>query len=349
MSAALLDAAAVSAVDSTSQLSEALDLATHLRDALWRVDSAGIVASEAPGGLVIAGMGGSGVGALLALGALAGRLRFPMAVAQGYALPGWVGEDALVLVSSYSGGTEEALSCYDDAKARGARRVVATTGGALAERARADGVPVVPLPGGFQPRAAVGYATVVALEVAALAGAAPSLRAEIETAATLVERLADAWAPAAAEDNAAKTLARRLHDTVPVTVGAELTAPVAYRWKCQFNENAKQPAFSSQLPEADHNEICGWEAADGHLAAVLLSEPGLHERNRARMELTGRLIADTGVRVESVEAEGDSPLERMFSLILLGDLVSLYCAVLRGVDPVDIATIDRLKSELAAR
>jgi glucose/mannose-6-phosphate isomerase len=343
----VLDAAAVSAVDSTAQFSEALDLATHLRDALWRVDSAGITPSDAPGGLVVAGMGGSGVGALLALGALRDRLKRPMAVTRDYTLPGWVGPDALVLVSSYSGDTEEALSCYDDAGRREARRVVTTTGGELAARARADGVPVIPLPGGFQPRAAVGYATVVALEVAALAGAAPSLRAEVEAAAALVERLAADWGPAGAEDNAAKSLARRLYRTVPVAVGAELTAPVAYRWKCQFNENAKQPAFSSELPEADHNEICGWEAADESLVAVLLSEPGLHERNLARLELTGRLIADTGVQVEPVEAEGDSPLERLFSLILLGDLVSLYCAVLRDVDPVDIAMIDRLKSELA--
>jgi glucose/mannose-6-phosphate isomerase len=349
MAQRVLDAAAVSAVDSTAQFSEALDLATHLRDALWRVDSAGITASEAPGGLVVAGMGGSGVGALLALGAVRDRLRRPMAVTRDYTLPGWVGPDALVLVSSYSGDTEEALSCYDDARRRGARLVVTTTGGELAVRARADGVPVIPLPGGFQPRAAVGYATVVALEVAALAGVAPSLRAEVEVAAALVERLAGDWGPAGPEDNPAKALARRLYQTVPVAVGAELTAPVAYRWKCQFNENAKQPAFSSELPEADHNEICGWEAADEPLAAVLLSEPGLHERNHARLELTGRLIADTGVQVEPVEAEGDSPLERMFSLILLGDLVSLYCAVLRDVDPVDIAMIDRLKSQLAGR
>src|SRR3712207_3253062 len=140
----VLDAAAVSAVDSTAQFSEALDLATHLRDALWRVDSAGITAQDAPGGLVVAGMGGSGVGALLALGALRDRLKRPMAVTRDYALPGWVGPDALVLVSSYSGDTEEALSCYDDAERRAARRVVTTTGGELAARARADGVPVIP-------------------------------------------------------------------------------------------------------------------------------------------------------------------------------------------------------------
>ena len=343
-----LDPSSVARVDSSSQFSEVLDLGTHLRDGLWRVDSAGMAPIDAPGGYVVAGMGGSGVGALLARGALRGRLRRPMEVAQGYTLPGWVGEDALVLVSSYSGDTEEALSCYDDASARAAARVVATTGGALAARARADGVPVVPLPGGFEPRAAVGYATVVALEVAALCGAGPSLRAEIDAAADLVDRLAAQWGPDGPDDGTAKALARRLHGTVPVTVGAETTAPVAYRWKCQFNENAKLPAFWSELPEADHNEICGWEAADGRLSAVMLSEPGLHERNRLRMELTRRLIEGTGVHVEYVEAPGSAALERMASLILLGDLVSLYAAVLRGVDPADVEMIDRLKAEMSA-
>lgn len=342
-----LDSGAVAAVDSTSQFSEVLDLGIHLRDALWRVDSAGIVPFSSPRGYVVAGMGGSGVGARLALGALNDRLRRPMEVVQGYALPAWVDADTAVLVSSYSGGTEEALTCYDDAERRGARRVVATTGGELAERARRDEVPVVPLPGGFQPRAAVGYATVVALEVAALCGAAPSLRSEVEAAAALVERCAAKWGPRGADDSLAKALARRLEDHVPVTVGAELTAPVAYRWKCQFNENAKMPAFWSELPEANHNEICAWEGGDGRLSAILLAEPGLHERNRKRMRLTARLLEEAGVEVERVDAEGDTSLERMAFLILLGDLVSLYSAVIRSVDPVDIAMIDRLKRELA--
>ncbi len=349
MGESVLDKTATTAVDSTSQFSETLDLSTHLLDALWRVESAGIAAAEATGGYVVAGMGGSGVGGRLALGAIGERLRRPMVIAQGYRLPSWVGEDVLVLVSSYSGGTEEALACYDDAKRRGARLVVTTTGGDLAARAREDRVPVVPLPGGYQPRAAVGYATVVALELAALCCAAPTLRGEVEAAAALVERLAGEWGPRAPEDSVAKALAHRLHDTIPVTIGAELTSAVAYRWKSQFNENAKLAAFASELPEADHNEICGWDAGEGRLAAVLLAEPALHERTRIRLDLTARLIADSGARVVKVEAEGASPVERMFSLILLGDLVSLYVAVLRGVDPVEIAAIDRLKSELAER
>jgi glucose/mannose-6-phosphate isomerase len=158
-----LDVDACAAVDSTGQIGEALFLSEHLRDALWRVDSAAIAPVDAHGGLIVAGMGGSSVGGRLAAGALGPRLRRPLALAMGYDIPAWIGGETLVLCSSYSGSTEETLATYDAAKAAGAPRVVATTGGELAERARADGVPVIPLPGGFQPRAAVGYSLVAAL------------------------------------------------------------------------------------------------------------------------------------------------------------------------------------------
>jgi glucose/mannose-6-phosphate isomerase len=120
---------AVAAVDSTAQAEDIVDLAVHLRDALWRVESPAVAPIAAPGGLVVAGMGGSAVGGRLAAAAIGPRLARPVLVADGYALPGWVGPDTLVLCSSYSGGTEETLAAYDDAAARGAQRVVATTGG----------------------------------------------------------------------------------------------------------------------------------------------------------------------------------------------------------------------------
>jgi glucose/mannose-6-phosphate isomerase len=346
-----LDREAVAAVDSTGQAAEILDLPAHLRDALWRVDSAGIPPADAPGGVVVAGMGGSAVGGRLALAALGSRLRRPFVVADGYALPSWVGADHLVLCSSYSGGTEETLSAYDDALERGAARLVATTGGALADRARRDRAPVIPVPGGFQPRAAVGYGLVAALEAAALAGAGPSLREEVEAAAALAETLATEWGPDAAEDSEAKRLARALHGTVPVIAGAELTAPVAYRWKCQVNENAGLPAFASVLPEADHNEVVGWPGAAGlgPFSYVSLEDPGAHPRNAARSELTAGEARAGATVVERIAARGDTPLERLVSLVLLGDLVSLYLAVLAGTDPVDIAPIDRLKASLAQR
>src|SRR4051794_11772028 len=224
----MLDRESVAAVDSTAQIAEVLDLGTHLRDALWRVESSGAAAVDASAGVIVAGMGGSAIGGRLAAAGLGARLTRPFAIADGYALPGWAGPDTLVLCSSYSGATEETLAAYDDAARRDAARVVATTGGPLAERARRDGVPVIPAPGGFQPRAAVGYSLVAALETAAACGAAPSLRAEVEGAAALAESLAAEWRPDSPEDGEAKALARRLHGTVPVIAGTEVAAAAAY-------------------------------------------------------------------------------------------------------------------------
>src|SRR4051812_25633835 len=235
----------VAEVDTTAQADAILGLGEQLRDALDRVDSAQLRPMSAPGGVVVAGMGGSAAGGRLALAALGERQRRPLVVADGYDLPPWVDEDVLVLCSSYSGGTEETLSCYGQARRRGSALVAATTGGPLEERARRDGVPVIPLPTGFQPRAAVGYSVTCALEVAALAGAAPSLRGELEAATESLAALAEQWGPCGPGAGAAKALARRLHRTLPVVTGTAITAPIAYRWKCQLNENAKIPAFAS--------------------------------------------------------------------------------------------------------
>jgi glucose/mannose-6-phosphate isomerase len=292
---------------------------------------------------VIAGMGGSAVGGGLARAALGDREQRPIVLVRDYALPAWVDDTWTVLVSSYSGSTEEALACWDAATARGAHRIACTTGGALAERARADRVAVIPLPGGFQPRAAVGYAAVVALEVAATVGVAPSLREEVEAAAALVEGLRAEWGPDAGDESEPKALARALQGRIPVFYGAGLTAPVAYRWKCQVNENANRPAFSSELPEADHNEIEGW-ADRSVLEPVFLEDPvGTHPRVQLRQDLTADIIG--GAR--RVVARGETRLERVMGLVHLGDLVSIYLAALDGTDPAAISALLRLKSALA--
>jgi glucose/mannose-6-phosphate isomerase len=346
-----LTAAAVAAVDSTGQAAEMLSLGEHLTDALWRFDSAGIAPVDAPGGLIVAGMGGSAVGGRLALGLLEPQLKRPMAISDGYGLPGWAGPDTLVLCSSYSGSTEETLAAYDAAAERGAPRLVATTGGALGERARRDGVPVIPIPGGFQPRATVGYSLVAAVEAAALCGAAPSLRGEIESAAALARELAAEWGPNGADDNEAKALARRLEGTVPVIAGAEQSFAAAYRWKSQINENAGLPAFASPMPELCHNEIVGWPAARslGRFSAVFLDDTGNHPRNALRTELVAQQAAEWADVVERVQPRGGSKVSSLIALVLLGDLVSLYLAVLRGKDPSDVAPIAALKAALAER
>jgi glucose/mannose-6-phosphate isomerase len=326
---------AVAAVDPGDMLGDVLAMPHQIGDALWRVESAGIKRTDMAGGLAVAGMGGSAIGAELANAALGRRAVRPIRAVRDYALDSWTHPETLVLCASYSGETEETLAAYDDAAARGFERVVLTTGGQLAERARRDGVPVIGVPSGMQPRAAVVYMVVATLECAALCGAGPSLRSELEGAEPLLRRLAE-------DDSHARTLAQELQGSIPVIYGAGSTVAVAKRWKNQLNENAKLPAFWSELPEADHNEVCGWERA-GPLHSVFLHDPDVHERTRRRFEPTAR-IAQPASHVHPV---GDNPTERVLGAVFLGDLTSVYLAVLDGVDPSTIDAIDTVKSQLA--
>jgi glucose/mannose-6-phosphate isomerase len=339
---------AIAAIDVAKQVDDILGLPEHLRDALWRVESAKLEQHDAPGGLIVAGMGGSAIGGALARAALGDRASRPIVVMRDYGVPAWTTPDATVLCASYSGNTEETLAAFEAAGALGARRVVATTGGKLAAAAREEDVPVIPLPGAFQPRVAVGYMLVIALEVAAACGATESLHSEIDVTAAHTEDLVAEWGPDGAEDSLPKQLARGLHGTIPQVAGAGLTAPIAYRWKTQLNENAKIPAFSSELPELDHNEIVGWTGAAelGRFSAVFLDDSDLHPRVRQRIELTRGLIGADAAGSFRVESRGETRLERLVSLVLLGDLVSLYLAVLRGIDPTPVEAIERLKRAL---
>jgi glucose/mannose-6-phosphate isomerase len=339
----------IAKVDSTGQLADVLALPEHLRDAVWRVESAIMQDWDTPAGLVVAGMGGSAIGGALARAALGDHASRPIFVTRAYGIPTWTTPDTMVMCASYSGETEETLACYESAGALGAKRTVVTTGGRLAEMARADGVPVIPLPAGFQPRAAVAYMIVASLEVAALCGVGPRLTAEIDVAASHVEHLVAEWGPDAPEDSLAKQVARGLFGTTPVIAGAGLTSPIAYRWKTQINENAKQPCFSHEIPELDHNELVGWEGANdvGRFSAVFLDDSDAHPRIKQRMELTEQMIAGNAAASFRLETRGETAIERVVSLVLLGDLVSIYLAALRGVDPGPVKMLDDLKAALA--
>jgi glucose/mannose-6-phosphate isomerase len=339
---------AIERLDPQGMLGDILDQPNQLTDALWRADSAQVPHTDSPGGLTVCGMGGSAIGADLAAAAIGDRALGPIRTVRGYALESWASGDGCVLCSSYSGNTEETLAAWETAGAAGARRIALTTGGKLAELARAEGVPVVSPPAGLQPRAAVAYMTVGSLEMAAACGAGPSLRDEVEAAAKLLAGLAGDWGPDAGEDSLAKSLARSFHGTVPVIYGAGLTAPVARRWKTQVNENAKRHAFWADLPEADHNEICAWNDGAGaeRFSAVFIDDADLHPRVRRRIELTAE-AASPATAVHTVETLGETPFERLMSAVFLGDLVSLYLAALEGVNPTPVEPIERFKIALA--
>src|SRR4051794_40168054 len=330
-------------------LDDVLAQPLQLGDALWRVESAGVPTGDAPGGLLVCGMGGSAIGGDLAAAAAGDRATRPIRTMRSYGIEPWTAGDSLVLCASYSGDTEETLASFEAAGAAGAPRVVLTTGGRLAEAARAEEVPVIGVPSGMQPRAAVIYMTIAALECAAACGAVARLHTEIDAAGGLLTRLVEEWGPGSAPDSEAKALASRLQGELPMIYGSGPTAAVARRWKNQLNENTKLAAFASEVPEADHNEICGFERGRERapLAAVFLEDSDQHPRVRERMELTCRVADEAGVDTTRVTARGENAVERVLSLVLLGDLVSVYLAVLEGVDPTPVEAIDRLKQQLA--
>jgi len=347
-----LTADAISRIDVSNQVADALAMPVHIEDALFKAGTSGAEAALAGreyDALLVCGMGGSAIGSDLAIDALGDRLTRPLHTIRGYELPSWATPDSVVLCASYSGNTEETLACFEAAGALGATRVVVASGGKLAELAREQSVPVIPLPGILQPRAAIAYMLVATLEVAAHVGAAPGMRVELDSASAHLGALAQEWGPDAGSDSLAKRIAQRAHGSCACIYGSGPTASTARRWKTQINENAKVPAFFAELPEADHNEIVGWDGAQslGSYTAIFLEDIDQHPRVRTRIELTAEAIEPHAAGALKVESRGETRIERLLSLVLLGDLVSIYMGVLREVDPTPVEAIERLKAELA--
>lgn len=342
-----IDAAAVAEFDSRGLVDAVLAMPAHLRDGLRRSKDAGLESRDCPSGMVVCAMGGSAIGGDLAAAVMGESASRQIRVIRDYRPGAGVDPDTLVLSASYSGDTEETLECFEAAGRTGAVRAVATTGGKLARRAASAGVATIQLPAGLQPRAAVGYMLVGALWCAERAGVSPALEGDLARGAHALETRAREWGPDASDRALPKALARRLRGTTPVIYGAGLTAPVARRWKCQLNENAKAPAFFAELPEACHNEICAWQAGrGGQLSAVFLDDAGTHPRTRKQMELLAAEAEAAGVPVATVPSQTGTRCERLLTLVMLGDLLSVYSAILDGVDPTPVDQISRLKVEL---
>ncbi len=303
-----------------------------------------------PDGVVVCGMGGSAIGADLVLACLP-DLAVPATVVRGYDLPAWAGPETLVIAISYSGETEESFACATHARTRGCAPVCVASGGRLAAFAAAEGLPLVPVAGGGQPRAAVGSLSMPLLATLEAAGLCREHAGDVAAAAAQLESDGAKLGPESGEPaNAAKALARRLKDRLVVVYGAGPTAPVARRWKGQINENAKAPAFFNELSELNHNEIMGWTSltqVTTSTVAVFLDDEGTGPRLKRRVGLTALEYEALGVGTEQVVSRGASPLARLFSLVQLGDYASFYLALLYGVDPTPVAAIEHLKARLA--
>ncbi len=291
--------------------------------------------------VVVLGMGGSGIA-----GALLGSL-LPVEVVpvRDYTVPPWIGEESLVVALSYSGNTEETLAAFAEARRRTRRLLAVTSGGELGRACAAQRIPWIEIPQGYQPRAALGYLLFPLLGLFRRLGLGPDLG----EALAVLDALARALAPGEGENEAQK-LARRLEGRVPLIYGAGPTAPVAFRWKTQLNENAKQPAFWAELPELCHNEVVGYELTGRILpqgTVLFLRSAHDHPRVGKRVEILQELLAARGIPWLDVPGRGEGSAAQLLSLLYLGDWVSYYLALLNRVDPTPVAIIHELKARLA--
>ena len=352
MTVDLDDARAVRDQDPGDMLGAVAALGSHFREGY----SNGVAATGLPDladvrNLVFCGMGGSAVAGDVLRSVFRDRLGVPVEVNRSPELPEHAGPHSLVVASSYSGNTSETLAAFREATKRGCRAIVVSSGGTIVDEAGGAGVPVVRVPGGFQPRAALGWLASTALGALEAAGLLPPLAEDVaETAAEADARAAACGPDTPAGDNPAKRLAEEIGERIPVIWGAEgIGAVAAARWKTQCNENGKVPAWCASMSELDHNEVVGWTEPFGRAHSVIaLRHEAEDPEIAARFPLALPIAADAGADTHEVWATGRSSLARLVSLISLGDFASAYVAIRKGVDPTPVVVIERLKAALVS-
>lgn len=300
--------------------------------------------------IVLTGLGGSAIGGDLLRSYLAGELRIPFLVNRSYTLPRFVGPETLVMVSSYSGNTEETNAAHREAVKRRAKILCISSNGVTEKLARGKKSPLVKIPGGLPPRAALGYSFFPLLIALTKLKLIKDRGRDIRETIALLEAKTGEYSDPGSAQNEALHLAQQLRGHIGVLYSAsERFDAVNTRWRGQLAENAKTLTFGNLLPEMNHNELVGWKTLGEQMhdiQVILLRDKDDHQRVQIRMHITKEIIAGYTAHVAEVWSEGRSLLARMFSLICLGDWVSFYLAILHGEDPTPIAVIEYLKNEL---
>ncbi len=300
--------------------------------------------------IVITGMGGSALAALIAKSWLGPRLRVPIEVIRTYSLPHYISENTLVIASSYSGNTEETISAFGQAVERGSQLAAVSAGGKLIDTAKEGGAAYVQLPSGLQPRMGAIYnlrALVRLLVHFNLVDS--SAYDEIAATASWLKSETSSWAAEVTTDkNYAKQLALLSAGKTPIFYAGSLMAPVAYKWKISWNENAKNVAFFSELPEFNHNEFIGWTShpIEKPFEVFDLVSSLEHPQILKRFEVTDRLLSGKRPKSTAVNLEGESVIAQMLWGSILADFASIYTAILNGVNPTPVPLIEKLKQEL---
>jgi glucose/mannose-6-phosphate isomerase len=322
---------------------------TKIPDKVKISESASITYKQ-PKCILIAGMGGSAIGGEILRGWLLDQVSLPIEVCRDYALPNYVDQNTLVFVVSYSGNTEETLRALMDAIRRGCMVVAVTSGGRLLSLSKKLRIPYLKIPGGMPPRAAIPYLFFPLPVLMKKMGLSLEIEEEINETTEILQKLRKETAPQTITDNnPSKKLALELVDTIPIVYGFGPYGAVAHRWKTQFNENSKVPSYWEVFPELNHNEVMGWEAPEAltrKFSVILLRDKNEAPEIRCKIEVTKQLALYKVQRVLEIYAVGKGRLAEIFSLLHMGDITSVYLAILRGTDPTPVRTIERIKEKV---
>jgi glucose/mannose-6-phosphate isomerase len=301
--------------------------------------------------VIILGMGGSSIGGEIARGLTLAESRVPVWVHRDYELPLFVDGNTLVIASSYSGNTEETLSAFTESLKTPAKKLVITTGGKLKELAEKDNIPIFIIDYKAPPRMAFPHSFIPLVGIFQRLGLLGDKSVDIKEALQVLKKLRDSFNETTPLiSNPAKRLATELQGHIVAIYGGGILSAVAQRWKAQFNENGKTWAFFELFPELSHNAVVGYEfplEVKERIFLVLLHSALLHPRSLLHYEATASLLVQKGIRHEFVEATGKSALAQVMSLVMLGDYLSCYIAILNRSDPAPIDSIDFVKSYLA--
>jgi glucose/mannose-6-phosphate isomerase len=301
--------------------------------------------------LVVTGMGGSALAALLVKVLYQAKLSIPLDIIRSYDLPGYVNANTLVIASSYSGNTEETLSALAQAQEKKSQLAIIASGGKLIEIANEEGIAHVSLPSGVQPRMAMLYNLRGLLTLLATFGIiSHEENEEVAKLSGWLEAESAQWAPEVpTTENYAKQLAHEAIGKTPIFYGGALTAPLAYKWKISWNETAKNLAFWNEYSEFNHNEFMGWASHPVEKPFAVFDIISSFERPRIlqRFELTDKLLSGKRPAAKTIQLKGETLLAQLLWGAILADFASTYAAVLNAVDPTPVVLIEKLKQELA--
>lgn len=292
--------------------------------------------------VLICGLGGSGIGGSIVAELVVANANVPINVTKGYFIPAYVNENTLVIISSYSGNTEETINCMELAMVKKAKIVAVTSGGKILERCKANDFDAIVVPGGMPPRSCLGFSLT---QLFFILGFHKIINhnyiADLESAIKLID----------SEEQSiiaeSKSIAQKLLGKVPVIYATTYNEGIAIRFRQQLNENSKVLCWHHIIPEMNHNELVGWTEKNENLSVLIFLDKDDYSRNLARVDINKEVIKKYTSSITEIYSKGNSTIEKAIYFIHLGDWISVSLAELRDVDAVEVNVINHLKSKLS--